>query len=53
MEKGLRLTKNTGPTVHSILINGVVISYTSLVGSLMYVMLGTFPDLAFPVGVLG
>lgn len=33
--------------------SGCVVSYPQVIGSLMYAMLGTRPDLAFAVGVLG
>ena len=38
---------------HSMSINGIEVTYPSVVGSLMYAMLGTRPDIAFLVGVLG
>ena len=34
-------------------INGIKVAYPSVVGSLMYAMLGTHPDIALLVGVLG
>ena len=37
---------------HSMSINGIEVTYPSVVGSLMYAMLGTRPDIAFLVGVL-
>jgi hypothetical protein len=40
-------------TLHSIVIEGREVSYKSVVGSLMYAMLATRPDLAFAVGFLG
>ncbi|KAJ2911698.1 hypothetical protein MD484_g8716, partial [Candolleomyces efflorescens] len=40
-------------TLHSIIIEGHEVSYKSVVGSLMYAMLATRPDLAFAVGFLG
>ncbi|RXW14669.1 hypothetical protein EST38_g11187, partial [Candolleomyces aberdarensis] len=39
--------------LHSITIEGREVSYKSVVGSLMYAMLATRPDLAFAVGLLG
>lgn len=40
-------------TLHTTNIDGVEVSYLSIVGSLMYAMLATRPDLAFAVGLLG
>ena len=40
-------------TMHHMTINGTNVSYASVVGSLMYAMMGTRPDIAFLVGVLG
>ena len=40
-------------TMHHMTINGTNVSYASVVGSLMYGMMGTRPDIAFLVGVLG
>jgi hypothetical protein len=40
-------------TLHKIEIEGCEVAYTSVVGSIMYAMLGTCPDLAYTVGVLG
>lgn len=40
-------------TLHEIEIEGKTVSYPSVVGSLMYAMLATRPDIAFTVGVLG
>ena len=39
--------------LHNIDINGKKVAYASVVGSLMYAMLGTRPDIAYAVGVLG
>jgi hypothetical protein len=38
---------------HSMSINCIEVAYSSVVGSLMYAMLGTCLDIAFLVGVLG
>jgi hypothetical protein len=38
---------------HSMSINGIEVAYPSIVGSLMYSMLATRPDIAFLFGVLG
>jgi hypothetical protein len=38
--------------IHCMVINGMEVSYPSVVGSLMYTMVGTHPDIAFLVGVL-
>lgn len=42
-----------GDTMHTAVIDNVEVSYASVVGSLMYAMLGTRPDLAYVVGLLG
>ena len=39
-------------TLHTMKIDGRQVLYTSVVGSLMYAMMGTRPDLAYTVGVL-
>ncbi len=39
--------------LHEISINGKTVSYRTVVGSLMYAMMGTRPDIAYLVGVLG
>lgn len=44
---------NDNTTLHEIEIEGKKVSYPSVVGSMMYAMLATRPDLAFTVGVLG
>jgi hypothetical protein len=38
--------------MHHMTINGLNVSYTSVVRSLVYAMMGTRPDIAFLVGVL-
>lgn len=40
-------------TIHEMEINGILVSYASIVGSLMYAAMGTRPDLSFTVGMLG
>jgi hypothetical protein len=40
-------------TIHEVVWNGQRVSYPTVVGSLMYAMLGTRPDLAYVVGILG
>jgi hypothetical protein len=44
---------NNNTTLHKIEIEGKTVLYPSVVSSLMYAMLATHPDIAFPVGVLG
>jgi hypothetical protein len=44
---------NDNTMVHKIEIEGKTVSYPSVIGSMMYAMLATHPDLAFAVGVLG
>ena len=44
---------NDNTTHHTMEIDGRTVSYSSVVGSLMYAMMGTRPDLAYLVGVLG
>ena len=50
---GLCLKQNTGPTISSMMINGKCVMYTSVVGLLMYAILGMYLDLAYTVGLLG
>jgi transposase InsO family protein len=40
-------------TIHEVIWNGCRVTYPSIIGSLMYAMLGTRPDIAYVVGVLG
>ena len=40
-------------TVNEMEIGGKKVTYSSVVGSLMYAMMGTRPDIAYAVGVLG
>lgn len=40
-------------TLPEIILGGQRVSYSSVVGSFMYAMLGTRPDIAYLVGVLG
>ena len=47
------MVKNTGPIVPESIIKGTCVLFMSVVGSLMYAMLGTYPNLAYTVGVLG
>jgi hypothetical protein len=56
MAHNLKLTAedvDDNTTLPKIEIDGHEVLYTSVVGSLMYAMLGTRPDLAYTVGVLG
>ena len=46
------VTLEDGPPVPEVIIKGQKISYLSVIGSLMYAMLGTQPDLAYTVGLL-
>ena len=51
-----RLTRedpDENTTILEMDINGCRVSYSSIVGSLMYAAMGTRPDLAYTVGVLG
>jgi hypothetical protein len=45
-------TPEDGPPIPVLTIEGREVSYLTVIGSLMYAMLGTRPDLAFTVGVL-
>ena len=40
-------------TVNKMEIGGKKVTYSSVVGSLMYAMIGTRPDITYAVGVLG
>jgi len=56
MSTSARLTTDDledNTTIHHMKINRKEVSYPSIVGSLMYAMLGTHPDLAYMVGTLG
>ena len=56
MSSSIRLTADDpedNTIIHQMNINGKVVSYPSVVGSLMYAMLGTRPDLAYTVGNMG
>ncbi|KAJ3507815.1 hypothetical protein NMY22_g16815 [Coprinellus aureogranulatus] len=44
---------NDNTVIHSLEIDGKTVTYKSIIGSLMYAMLATRPDLAFVVGLLG
>ena len=50
--KALVSAPDDGDILHEITIEGHQVSYLSVIGSLMYAMLGTRPDLAYTVGVL-
>lgn len=47
------LTNNETVRHMSFTADGPIVSYQSVIGSTMYAMLGTRPDLAHAVGVLG
>jgi hypothetical protein len=54
MDPNNRLLKNDpSAPIHEMMIDGIRVSYSSLIGSAMYAMLGTHPELAYAVGVLG
>ena len=50
--KALVSAPDDGNILHEITIEGHQVSYLSVIGSLMYAMLGTRPDLTYTVGVL-
>ena len=39
-------------TILEMIIEGKQVSYLSMIGSLMYLMLGTCPDIAYAIGTL-
>ena len=45
-------TPDSAPAIHDMDIDGKKVSYLTVIGSLMYAMLGTRPDIAHAVGVL-
>lgn len=51
MEPGSQLVKNTGPIIPESIIKGTCVLFMSIVSSMMYAMLGTYPDLAYAVGM--
>jgi hypothetical protein len=56
MSHAVRITADDpddNTTVHEVVWNGKTVTYPSLIGSVMYAMRGTRPDIAFTVGVLG
>ena len=45
-------TPEDGPPITEVKIDGKLVSYLTVIGSLMYAMLGTWPNLAYTIGVL-
>ena len=52
LSSGVKLTKADSPTTPSAIAEMKDYPYQSLIGTLMYAMLGTRPDIAFAVGAL-
>lgn len=53
MSHSAKISKGDSEILHQQEINGVMVSYKSVVGSLMYAQQGTRADLSYIVGILG